>query len=168
MLSCRTFRHLQITTNQNQCFHSKMCVSGQFVGIFLLHMNAPVVWSLIAPPLYSLRSWGHGVHIPYSIFPPLLLIKVNERVVVPMNFTRNMQPRPDETHRNNSALFFFQLGMTLLWLITFLLVQKLDRRHLSADIRFTYLSNSDLWNREMKQHKCKAISQPDLQRYEMH
>lgn len=124
----------------------------------------PCCFLVIFPPF-----WGHSVHQPHSIFPPPPppLIKVNEQVVVPMNFTCNMQPHPDETEWNNSALFF-QLGMTLLWLITFLLVQKLDRRLLSADIRFTYLSNSDLWNREMKQHKCKAISHPDLQRYEIH
>ena len=53
--------------------------------------------------------------------------------------------------------FFFQLAMTLLWLITFLLVQKLDRtRLLSVDIYSTYLSNSDLWSLKMKQQNCWA------------
>lgn len=53
--------------------------------------------------------------------------------------------------------FFFQLAMTLLWLITFLLVQKLDRtRLLSVDIYSTYLSNSDLWSLKMKRQNCWA------------
>lgn len=47
--------------------------------------------------------------------------------------------------------------MTLLWLITFLLVQKLDRtRLLSVDIYSTYLSNSGLWSLKMKQQNCWA------------
>lgn len=81
--------------------------TASFVGIFLLLSYdcpcclVPYCLSIIFPPFL-----GRSVHIPSSIFPPLLLIKVNERVVVPMNFTCNMQPRPDETHRNNSALFF--------------------------------------------------------------
>lgn len=176
--SSPTLRFSLIAAHQSWCFHSEMFSDGYKI-IFSAHHRPSFLSILFSsyhfpcclfPYCFSIISpsfWDHSVHKLYSIFSLPPLIKVNERVVVPMNFACNMQPRSDETHRNNSALFF-QLGTTLLWLITFLLVQKLDRRLLSADIRFTYLSNSDLWNREMKQHKCKAISQPDLQRYEMH
>lgn len=134
-----------------------------FVCIILVHINFSfLLLSVISSSLFFPPFSACPARIPYCIFPAPPFIKVNEQVVVLMNFTCNVQSRQDEIHRNNSASFFFQLEMTLLWLITFLLVQKLDRRLLSADICFTYLPNSDLWDLEMKQHKCKAISLPLL------
>lgn len=139
---------------------TKLCVCHSRFPFFLLSVIAS---SLFLPPFSACQA-----RIPHCIFPAPPFIKVNEQVVALMNFTCNVQSRRDEIHRNNSASFFSQLEMTLLWLITFLFVQKPDRRLLSADICFTYLSNSDLWDLEMKRHKCKAISLPLLRRYKMH
>lgn len=157
-------------------FYSKMCFLKLLVTEYYFRLIS-ICWNYfpsfqlcccLFPYCFSIifrPFWGHK---PYSIFP---LPLISSKWMSEQSFRWISHVICSCTQMKHIGIIrssFFQLRMTLLWLITFLLVQKLDRRLVSADIRFTYLSNSDLWNRQMKQHKCKAISQPDLQRYEIH